>query len=155
MTKPSWLAIAEVEMLAGVVEVAGSGDNPRIVEYHRTTTLPDHLAAEDETAWCSSFVNFCVQRAGYQGTRSARARSWLRWGVGVSIVEPPLGAIAVMKRGGANQPGPEVIDAQGHVGFFVGFPEPGRVAFLGGNQSNAVNVSTYPAERLLGFRWLS
>ncbi|KKK66354.1 hypothetical protein LCGC14_2964930, partial [marine sediment metagenome] len=43
-------------------------------------------ASEDETPWCSSFVNFCVCEAGYnpiKETGSARARSWLSWGVGV------------------------------------------------------------------------
>jgi uncharacterized protein (TIGR02594 family) len=150
--KPAWLEVAELELLAGVREIAGPGDNPRIVEYHQATTLPSHLAEEDETAWCSSFVNFCVLKAQFPPTRSARARSWLRWGVAVSTAEIPLGAIVILSRGRGVQPGPEVIDAQGHVGFYVGRADT-RVMMLGGNQSNAVNISAYAADRLLGARW--
>ena len=34
-----WFEIAEGEEIAGVEEVAGSRHNPRIIEYHATTTL--------------------------------------------------------------------------------------------------------------------
>lgn len=152
-TKPAWLVRAELELLAGVREVAGPGDNARIIDYHHTTTLPDEFAEEDETAWCSSFVNFCIDAAALEPTRSARARSWLRWGVGVSTHIIPLGAIVILKRGRGPQPGPEVINAPGHVGFFVGWADPTRVSLLGGNQSNAVNVSAYDADRVIGARW--
>ena len=49
------------------------------------------------------------------------------------------------------QPGPEVLDAAGHVGFFAAL-EPGRILLLGGNQANSVTVSSYPSDRLLGVR---
>lgn len=152
-TKPPWLVRAELELLAGIREIAGPGDNPRIIEYHETTTLPDYLAEEDETAWCGSYANFCVVKSGIPGTNSARARSWLRWGVGVSQIWIPLGAVLILKRGEGEQPGPEVIDAPGHVGFFVGWADPTRVLMNGGNQSNAVNVSAYEVARLIGVRW--
>src|SRR5262245_37929661 len=58
-----WMEIARAEL--GVAEERGSASNPRIEAYHATTTLgprPDHVH------WCSSFVNFCVTRAGLTGT---------------------------------------------------------------------------------------
>ena len=35
----------------GTRETPGAGDNPRIVEYHKSTTLPAQYANEDETPW--------------------------------------------------------------------------------------------------------
>ena len=63
--EPLWLEIAEREMETGVEEGPQEEDNPRILEYHSTTTLH---ADEDSVPWCSSFVNWCMTEAGYQGT---------------------------------------------------------------------------------------
>ena len=110
---PPWLERALDEL--GVEEIPGDADNPRIVEYHAATTL---RASDDEVPWCSSFVNWCM-RDIFPTTGSARARSWLAWGI--PIAYPAAGCVAILARGGGNQPGPKVLDAQGHVGFFVGF----------------------------------
>jgi hypothetical protein len=75
-------------------------------------------------------------------------------GRSVSLQEAEAGFdVVILKRGGGNQPGPEVIDAQGHVGFFAGL-EGTKILVLGGNQSDAVDVSRYPSSRLLGIRRL-
>ena len=42
-------------------------------------------------------------------------------------------------------------DQAGHVGFFVG-REGGRVRLPGGNQSDAVNVGSFPASLVIGKR---
>lgn len=126
----TWYDIARREL--GVKELQGIADHPRIVEYHATTTL---RATDDEVPWCSSFVNWCVQRAGYVGTRSAAARSWAKWGT--KIDNPVAGCIVVMTRTGG-----------GHVGFY----EDGdafNVHVLGGNQDDAVNVRKFRASRVL------
>lgn len=132
-----WMPIALAEV--GVKEFTGSGDNPRIVEYHKSTTLPAPFNSNDETHWCSSFVNWCVERSGFEGTDSAWARGWLNWGK--KPTKPRRGCIAVFKRE-ANS---------GHVAFYVGETAT-HVKVLGGNQSNAVNISNYPKSRLLGYR---
>ncbi|WP_224984859.1 TIGR02594 family protein [Geomonas agri] len=67
-----WMGIARKEI--GQKEVAGHRDNPRILSYHATTTLK---ATDDETPWCSSFVNWCLKQAGVKGTDSAAATSWV------------------------------------------------------------------------------
>ncbi len=59
----------------------------------------------------------------------------------------------ILKRGGGKQPGPDVIKAPGHVGFFAGVEEK-SVLVLGGNQSDEVNVSPFPVARVLGVRRL-
>jgi uncharacterized protein (TIGR02594 family) len=133
-----WFDIAKREMETGVDEIPGSRDNPRIIEYHASTTLK---ATDDETPWCSSFVNWCVEQAGLQGTKSAAARSWLQWGQ--ALDQPRRGCIVVLQRGNS---------WQGHVGFYYA-DEGGRILVLGGNQSNQVNISSYRKSAVLGYRW--
>ena len=67
---PKWLQIAIQEI--GVTEILGKTHNHKILEYHATTTLN---AKSDETPWCSSFVNYCVEKAGLLGTNKANAGS--------------------------------------------------------------------------------
>ena len=127
----SWYAIADDEI--GEKEVPGLQHNPQIIEYHSTTTLK---ATTDEVPWCSSFVNWCMVRAGYTPTRSAAARSWATYGKQTPPVE---GCIVVLTRNGG-----------GHVGFYVKSTA-SHVYVLGGNQSNAVNVSAYPKTRVIAY----
>ena len=72
-----WMLHAESEAELRVTESAGESDNPRILEYHKSTTVKD---LRDEVPWCSSFVNWCLKEAGIQGTDSAGAASWTSWG---------------------------------------------------------------------------
>jgi uncharacterized protein (TIGR02594 family) len=130
--KFTWLTIAEDEI--GEKEVPGLNHNPRIIEYHRETTLS---ATTDEVPWCSSFVNWVMKRAGYTPTRSAAARSWATYG---KDTPPVQGCIVVLTRNGG-----------GHVGFYVK-SSANYVWVLGGNQSNAVNISAYPKSRVIAYR---
>jgi uncharacterized protein (TIGR02594 family) len=120
---PRHLAIARGEL--GTNEIRGGRDNARIVEYHQTTTL---RARDDETAWCSSFVNWTMEQAGVRGTDSAAARSWLNWGQQVPMnansVRP--GDVIVFPRGNNS--------AQGHVAIVSEVLDGGRVRVVGGNQ---------------------
>ena len=134
---PPWMAIASSEI--GIKEYPGNGENPRIVEYLRSTNLSAPDSARDETPWCSAFANWCVEKSGYAGTDSAWARSWLNWGSAIS--KPRHGCIAVLQRNVNN----------GHVGFYLGATATG-IRLLGGNQSNEVKVSTYKKSDVLGYR---
>lgn len=131
-----WMPIAIREI--GVKAFPGNGDNPRIVEYLQSTTLEPPLASNDETFWCSAFANWCMERAGFEGTDSAWARSWLNWGKAIS--RPKRGCVTVFRRGSG-----------GHVGFFIRQTAT-TVIVLGGNQSEAVKVSSYAKSSLLGYR---
>lgn len=134
----SWFDIATKEI--GTAETAGSGDNPRIVDYLRSTSLGGSMASNDETPWCSAFVNFCVEQAGFAGTDSASARSWLNWGRKTDT--PVTGCIVVFERGAK---------PKGHVAFYVS--ETGdQVKVLGGNQNDKVCFAQYPKSRILGYR---
>jgi uncharacterized protein (TIGR02594 family) len=131
-----WMPIAVREV--GTKEFAGEADNPRIVQYLRSTSLSENLSSNDETAWCSAFVNWCVEQSGYAGTDSAWARDWANWGKATDT--PRRGCIVVLTRGDG-----------GHVGFYVGETD-SHIKILGGNQSNSVRVSNYPKNRLISYR---
>lgn len=95
------------------------------------------------TAWCAAFVDATLRQSGGQGTGKLNARSYLDWGQPVD--QPQRGDVAVFSRGDPN-------GWQGHVGFFDGYDADGGIRVLGGNQSDGVNISTYAADQLLGFR---
>lgn len=132
-----WFTIAQGEL--NETEIPGPVHNPRIVEYHLTTSLK---ASDDETPWCSSFVNWCMERSGREGTDSAAARSWMKWGE--KLEQPRKGCVVVFSR----PPSPW----SGHVGFFDRM-QGSHILVLGGNQRNAVNYTSYSTSRLLGYRW--
>jgi uncharacterized protein (TIGR02594 family) len=134
-------------------EREGAADNPFIRAWLMQAGFgPD---AHDEIPWCASFVNHIAWLLGLPRPKlPARARSWLTVGVPVSLAAArPEWDVVILKRGGGDQPGPEVIDAQGHVGFFTSYTLP-DVFMLGGNQGDAVNVQRFPESRVLGVRRL-
>jgi uncharacterized protein (TIGR02594 family) len=134
-----WMPIAEREI--GVKEVPGPGDNPRIVEYLKSTLMGKPDNENDETPWCSAFLNWCIEQAGLAGTNSAWARSWLNWGREQDYRDEWKGCICVLSRG----------PYFGHVGFLVAY-DANRVKLLGGNQGNAVGHAWFPMERVLAYR---
>lgn len=149
---PDWLEIAREEAKEGVMEIRGGEHHPTIIKYGTAVSLDMDT---DEIPWCSSFVNWCFMASHLPRTNSARARSWLKWGMRLPLSHPALGCVAVLKRGGRDQPGRSVVNAKGHVGFFIDLPTPYEVTILGGNQSNQVCERTYPIGRVLDYRWLS
>lgn len=139
ISEPEWMKYARQEL--GVAERPGAEHNARIIEYHSKTGL---AAGTDEVAWCSSFVNWCMAKAGIQGTGSAAARSWANWGL--PLTEPRPGCIVVFRRNDPNNPN------AGHVAFFMRQRAP-LIDVLGGNQSNSVRVSGYPLADVITYRW--
>lgn len=123
-------------------EIPGQASNPNIIEAYKAVDglgNPE-MINDGDVPWCSCFVNYCIQKAGGKGTRSAAARSWLSWGNASKGVE---GDVVVLRRGTSSW--------QGHVGFLV---EKGTlyVKVLGGNQNNNVTVAKYLRAQVLGYR---
>ena len=139
--------VARAELDLDVREIAGSTHNPRIVMYHKTTSGG---AASDETAWCSSFVNYCVEQAGLRGTDSKWAMSWhdARWGEDVTAA-PMDGDIVVFRRRSGSARGPVV---GGHVGFFLSQTDD-AVRLLGGNQGNRISIASFPKDGMMTFHY--
>src|SRR6266404_6029877 len=127
-----WMQYALQEY--GTKEITGKKNNPRILLYHSVAGG----AKDDETAWCSAFVNWCVKQAGFEGTGRANARSWVTYG-NQCLAAPVCGAITVFSRP------PKAW--QGHVSFYVG--ETGKkILVLGGNQGKKVCIAAYDRNRL-------
>ncbi|MDY8107770.1 TIGR02594 family protein [Fulvimarina sp. 2208YS6-2-32] len=94
------------------------------------------------TAWCAAFVNAVLATNGLPGTGKLNAQSFLDYGEKTS--KPEQGDIVVLKRGKEAW--------QGHVGFFEGYDARGGVRVLGGNQRDGVNVQSFSANDVLGYR---
>ncbi|RJP37885.1 MAG: TIGR02594 family protein [Phycisphaerales bacterium] len=166
-SEPPWIRIARGEI--GVKEVSGDEHNERVLEYLRSTSLQGTSdAEEDETPWCSAFVNWVMKQTGRTGTDSAMAISWAAWGR--RLAAPAFGAIASIKwhqqsadcsgctEGSRCQKASRCLEpadcgcacTKGHVGFVVG-KSGDKIQLLGGNQSNEVNVSGYGTDRIIAY----
>ena len=128
----------------GVAEKSGEPDADRILAYADESSVPDTTA--DETPWCSIFMNWVAETAGYEASEQQNARSWLN--VGRPVETPVPGDVVVFWR--------ESRDSwKGHVGVYVGHSQDGsQVHCLGGNQDDRVDISAYDVDRVLGFRRL-
>jgi uncharacterized protein (TIGR02594 family) len=144
-------AFAMAQRFVGMKEVAGSTANPAILAMLR---LDQEWPEDDAVPWCSAFCNYVAWLLYLPRSHALNARSWLGVGRAVSLDDAKVGFdIVVLKRGAGAQPGPDVLDAPGHVGWYAG-REDKQVLLLGGNQGDAVNVSRFPESRLLGVRRL-
>lgn len=132
------LAVARAELALGVEEWPGpDASNPRIVLYHRRTIGRED---PDDVAWCSSFVNYCVEEAGGRGTRNQWALTWKDWGH--EAPQPQAGDIAVFERVTDSKTG-------GHVGFWIDGTAT-HVRVLGGNQGGRVSETSFPRDGVVG-----
>lgn len=135
-------AIAEL----GEKEISGSAHNQNIIDYAQEAGF--EWVNDDETPWCSIFVNWVAQKNHLSSSKKANARSWLLIGKKVDDAPEP-GDVVIFWRESPQS-------WKGHVGFFFGFSKDGsRVYCLGGNQGNQVSISAYPSETVLGFRRLA
>jgi uncharacterized protein (TIGR02594 family) len=139
------------QRFVGTQEVGGQVDNPMILAMLK---LDASWPENDEVPWCSAFANYICWLARLPRSKSLRARSWLTVGRGIHLDDAVPGDIIVLQRGKGEQPGPEVIEAPGHVGFYAGrFGT--FIEVLGGNQGDTVKISRYPSSKLLGVRRLT
>lgn len=128
----------------GIKEIPGQEHEKRIVDYAKESGFKN--ITDDETPWCSIFVNWCCKEAGLQRTNRANARSWLT--VGRPIDDPAPGDVVIFWRDKPDS-------WKGHVGVFMGFNKNRSVVYcLGGNQKNTVSIQGYDAGKVLGFRRL-
>jgi uncharacterized protein (TIGR02594 family) len=89
------------------------------------------------TLWCGRFMNWTLTHAGYRGTGSDLAKSFLA----LPHTTPHVGAIAVFSRGGRF----------GHVGIVSGFDEHGNPIVISGNHGHRVATGVYPRQRVLAY----
>lgn len=128
--------------LLGTQEISGPQSNKSIVQwakdiggwvgqYYRTDDIP----------WCGLFVGHIMQVAGLKPPPDMLAAiAWSKWGVRQD--RPAYGSVVVFKwRSGRH-----------HVGLAVG-QDAKTIHTLGGNQSNAVNVTKFPVSAAISYRW--
>jgi len=124
----------------GVKEIRGESHNEIIVNYFKD--IGHSWVDNDETAWCSAFINWCAFKEDLPLSKKLNARSWLE--IGEDVTEPETGDIVVFWREDVNS-------WKGHVGIYIN-EEGDYINTLGGNQSNSVCVKKYLKERLLAYR---
>lgn len=141
------------QRFVGITELKVRGmDHPLIQWALSLCGFPSDVP--DETPWCSAFVNMVAWCLRLPRSKSAAARSWLTVGVPVRLAEAFVGSdVVVLKRGGPNEPGPDVLNARGHVGFYAG-REGDYILVLGGNQGDSVSIARFDVTQLLGIRRL-
>jgi len=98
-----------------------------------------------EIPWCGAFVATCLRR--WDGDialpeNPLGARNWKKFG---EKCPPQLGSVLVFWRGSKQ-------GWKGHAGFYWG-EDGAAYHVLGGNQSNAVNVTRVSKDRLIDARW--
>lgn len=127
----------------GIKEIPGKANNPEVVKYFRE--IGQTRITNDETAWCSAFINWCAKKAGLEMSNILTARSWLS--IGKKKTKAELGDVLIFWRENINT-------WKGHVGIFINEDDT-YYWVLGGNQSNSVCIKKYPKYRLLGIRQLN
>lgn len=148
-------AFALAQRYVGIRELSAQGkDHPLISWWMSLCGLA--LDTPDEIPWCSGYPNGIAWELRLPRSKSAAARSWLGVGTPVSLAEAAVGwDVVILTRGAGAQPGPDVLHAPGHVGFFAGWRDgDGWVLVLGGNQSNGVTIQAFDPARILGMRRL-
>ena len=123
----------------GTKEIVGEKHNPEVVKYFKEIGFKQ--INDDETPWCSAFINWCALKSGLERSKKLDARSWLD--IGNKIKDPSIGDICIFWR--ENKDG-----WKGHVGIYINETSTG-INVLGGNQGNEVCIKEYPKKRLLNY----
>lgn len=144
----------------GTTEVPGSRNNSRIIGWAKEVAKCDSTpysrwAADwythDSVPWCGLFMaTMACRTMGNKPDRAPvnsylSALAWAAWAEPVDFRNTNniwCGDVAVFTRSGG-----------GHVSIIVGVSQDGKnVICIGGNQSDAVNISSFPISRLYAVR---
>lgn len=140
--QPLWVK-AGLKLL-GTKEWQGSKDNPVILNW--ADKLGGYIEKEythDSIPWCALFMNHILSVAGEKGTGTLWALDFAGKWPSIKLPGIAVGAIVPMTRNGG-----------GHVTCIVGKDQHGNPMGLGGNQSDAVTIAPFDADRFnKGFWW--
>jgi uncharacterized protein (TIGR02594 family) len=136
--------LIEVLKHYGLAEVPGVKSNPEIIAMF--TELGYNIDDDSTTAWCSACMSYFAKKCGYEYNKGLDARGWLKLPTPIVVLQPSVGDIVVLWRDSPTS-------WQGHVGLFIS-QDVHNVWLLGGNQGNAINISPYSRDRILGVRQL-
>jgi uncharacterized protein (TIGR02594 family) len=133
--KAPWMDVAIRE----AKQWAGKDESEIKDNYH---LLSGSLKSSLATAWCASFVNYCLKDSGSQYELSASSQFPIASKKFRCIDNPVYGALVVLKNYLVNDGSAH---GTGHVTFFYGFNRQGKIVALGGNQGNKIKCSVYKA----------
>lgn len=134
-TMPPWMA--EMHRKMGLHEVR---DNALLTAWLK---IGRALGNPAKLPWCGDAVESCIAKTLPTEPLPANpffAQAWASWGT--DTVVPLVGSIGVIRWNASS----------GHVGIVAGI-EGNTVYLLGGNQSNAINVSGFSRSKFIAFRW--
>lgn len=135
---PPWMA--EMHRKKGLHEVH---NNATLAAYMRRWGA--YLGNPANLPWCGDIMESVVAKTLPDEPLPGNpfwAQAWN--GFGIDAGGPAIGSIGVIRWS----------LRAGHVGTVAGVSR-GRVHLLGGNQSNAVTIASFPEEKFIGFRWPS
>lgn len=122
----------------GVSEVNGNDSNQAILEFGKRADITWYN--NESIPWCAVFVNAMCDIVGLKETKSALAKSFLNWGIKVSIneaIKDSTNVVGVFHRGDKNS-------GSGHVAILKEITSDKRFALmLGGNQGNKVCIQRF------------
>lgn len=132
-----WIDVAVSKI--GIHEIRGQETNPDITKWLKELKA---WWTDDETAWCGTFVAWCLKQADVAYPKMWMQALAYRDG-GTKLTKPAYGCVAVKERKGG-----------GHVCFVVGRDaKTGKLVCLGGNQSDQVCLALYNETDFVDFRW--
>lgn len=147
-----WMAIAR--SYVGLKEIEGKLHNPSIIRMLKDFALNIGRwgKSRDETPWCAVFVSHCLDKAGYESTKDARAVKYATYGTPSNVARGSIIVIQRKRKDGENTTGSN--RGGYHVGFLVKATK-NWYHILGGNQRDSVNVTAYSKARyrLVALRW--
>jgi len=150
---PKWLEV--MRSISGTKEYSGAANNPKIMgwvdaiakAYPEMQTYCDGYTGDD-IAWCGLTVAYCMTEAGIRpvfGPTDTDRWMWAQAWADDQNFKPTgrltPGTIVVMTRSGG-----------GHVTLFEEW-DGDMLRCRGGNQSDAVNVSSYDPETVIQYVW--
>jgi len=106
--------------------------NPLVVTFFQSTST---AANNDMVPWCAAFANWCIDRAGKHGTRSASSQSFVDKNAERYFIRtnsPDAGDLVVFT---CYRPGTEDSFGLGHVAFLTGKPSADSIPTVSGNTS--------------------
>ena len=155
MATPAWLL--EMRAISGLSEKPGVADEPKILamaqyignKYPEMKAYCDQYHS-DSTPWCGLAEAYCMAKSdirppfkkGSDTDCFLWAQAWADDLNFVKLASPREGAIVVMKRSGG-----------GHVTTFEKYAADGALLCRGGNQSDKVNVQSFPKSNVIAYVW--
>lgn len=128
-----------METAASLIGIHENKNESKLLQWAEYIGL-DNIYTSGDIAWCGLFVAYCMADNGIEPVIDPLwARNWIKFGTKLS--NPEYGCILVFSRGSG-----------GHVGFYVS-EDDNTFHVLGGNQSDAVNITKVDKSRILSYNF--